>query len=146
LSSDFIVGFPGETEEDVAATLRLVDDVGFASAYSFKYSPRPGTPAAERSDQVPESVKVERLAALQARLEAQRRSFNAGTLGRTLDVLIERAGRHAGQLAGRTPYMQAVQIEDDAAIGDIVPVVIADMGPNSLFGRRANGRHGADAA
>jgi tRNA-2-methylthio-N6-dimethylallyladenosine synthase len=146
LSSDFIVGFPGETEEDFAATLRLVDDVGFASAYSFKYSPRPGTPAAERSDQVPESVKVERLAALQTRLEAQRRTFNAGTLGKTLDVLIERAGRHAGQLAGRTPYMQAVQIEDDGAIGDIVPVVIGGIGPNSLFGRRANGRHSADAA
>jgi tRNA-2-methylthio-N6-dimethylallyladenosine synthase len=140
LSSDFIVGFPGETDADFAATLRLVDDIGFASAYSFKYSPRPGTPAAERSDQVPEPVKAERLAVLQARLDAQRRAFNAGTLGKTLDVLIERTGRHAGQLAGRTPYMQAVQIEDDGAIGDIVPVVIGDIKPNSLFGRRADDR------
>jgi tRNA-2-methylthio-N6-dimethylallyladenosine synthase len=147
LSSDFIVGFPGETDADFAATLRLVDDIGFASAYSFKYSPRPGTPAAERTDQVPAPVKAARLASLQTLLDAQRRAFNTGTLGKTLDVLIERAGRHAGQFAGRTPYMQAVQIEERATIGDIVPVTIGGMRPNSLFGQRADGqrRHGGEA-
>ena len=147
LSSDFIVGFPGETDADFAATLRLVDDIGFASAYSFKYSPRPGTPAAERADQVPAPVKAARLASLQTLLDVQRRVFNAGTLGKTLDVLIERAGRHAGQFAGRTPYMQAVQIEESAAIGDIVPVTIGGTRPNSLFGQRADGqrRHGGEA-
>jgi len=138
LSSDFIVGFPGESDADFEDTMRLVADVGFASAYSFKYSPRPGTPAADMEEQVPEPVKAERLARLQAALDESRRAFNAATVGRTVDVLIERPGRPPGQLAGKSPYLQAVQLEAaDLAIGDIVPVEIVEMAPNSLFGRLA---------
>lgn len=136
LSSDFIVGFPGETDADFAETIRLIDDCRFAAAYSFKYSKRPGTPAAQGSNQVPESVKSERLAILQARLEEHRQSFNAAAVGQTMDVLLERHGRHAGQLAGKSPYLQAVQIESaECRIGDIVSVEIIEKGPNSLFGR-----------
>jgi tRNA-2-methylthio-N6-dimethylallyladenosine synthase len=135
LSSDFIVGFPGETEADFAETLRLVDEVGFASAFSFKYSPRPGTPAAELAEQVPEEVKSERLARLQERLETHRQAFNEGTVGRSVDVLLEKPGRYPGQLAGKSPYLQAVQMPGDGhAIGDIVTVRITGMAANSLFG------------
>ncbi len=137
LSSDFIVGFPGETEADFAQTLRLVGDVGFASAFSFKYSPRPGTPAAESAGQVPDEVKAERLARLQELLENQRQAFNRGTVGRTLDVLLEKPGRHPGQMAGKSPYLQAVQIEGGFSIGEIVPVRIVRAGSNSLFGEAA---------
>jgi tRNA-2-methylthio-N6-dimethylallyladenosine synthase len=138
LSSDFIVGFPGETELDFEDTMRLVADVGFASAFSFKYSPRPGTPAAEIEEQVPEPLKAERLARLQALLEDQRQGFNRGTVGRTLDVLLEKPGRHPGQLAGKSPYLQMVQIEHDSRqIGDVVPVRIVRAGSNSLFGELA---------
>jgi tRNA-2-methylthio-N6-dimethylallyladenosine synthase len=105
LSSDFIVGFPGETEADFEDTLRLAADVRFAASFSFKYSPRPGTPAAEAGDQVPEPVKDERLQRLQAQLEADRQAFNTGTVGRVLDILIEKPGRHAGQVNGETPYL-----------------------------------------
>jgi tRNA-2-methylthio-N6-dimethylallyladenosine synthase len=137
LSSDFIVGFPGETDEDFAATLDLVASVGFAQAYSFKYSPRPGTPAADRADQVPEPVKAERLAALQRLLEAQQRAFNDACVGREFDLLLERPGRHAGQLVGRSPYLQAVHVaahemQHEAQIGDIVPVRIDSVGAHSL--------------
>jgi tRNA-2-methylthio-N6-dimethylallyladenosine synthase len=135
LSSDFIVGFPGETDRDFEDTLRLVAEIGFASAFFFKYSPRPGTPAAEMEAQVPEAVKAERLARLQALLDEQRRIFNRGTIGRTLDVLLEKPGRHPGQLAGKSPYLQAVQIEAGAhQVGDVVRVRIAQAGSNSLFG------------
>jgi tRNA-2-methylthio-N6-dimethylallyladenosine synthase len=139
LSSDFIVGFPGETRADFADTLRLVADLGFASAFSFKYSPRPGTPAAELDGQVPEDEKAERLAELQALLETQRQAFNRGTIGRTVDVLLEKPGRHPGQLAGKTPFLQAVQIDGGPAaggpaVGDIVPVRITGQATNSLFG------------
>jgi tRNA-2-methylthio-N6-dimethylallyladenosine synthase len=137
LSSDFIVGFPGETEAEFCETLRLVADVGFASAFSFKYSPRPGTPAAESDDQVPEAVKAERLARLQDLLERQRQAFNRGTVGRTVDVLLEKPGRHQGQLAGKSPYLQAVQFEGEGRIGDVVPVRIVGLGSNSLFGERS---------
>ena len=138
LSSDFIVGFPGETDADFEETLRLVRDVGFASAFSFKYSPRPGTPAAEMDGQVPEPVKAERLARLQDLLESQRQAFNRGTVGRTLDVLLEKPGRHAGQVAGKSPYLQAVQIESDAhRAGEVVSVRIVRAGSNSLFGEPA---------
>lgn len=138
LSSDFIVGFPGETEEDFAETLRLVEDVGFASSYSFKYSPRPGTPAAELTAQVPREVMDERLQRLQERIEHHRQAFNHAMVGRTVEVLLERAGRHPGQLAGKSPYLQAVQIETKAnQIGDMVKVVIERAGSNSLFGRLA---------
>ncbi|MEN5083925.1 tRNA (N6-isopentenyl adenosine(37)-C2)-methylthiotransferase MiaB [Bosea sp. TWI1241] len=136
LSSDFIVGFPGETDADFEETMRLIADVRFASAYSFKYSPRPGTPAAEIAAQLPAAVMDERLYRLQALVEEHRQDFNRAMVGRTVEVLLERAGRHPGQLAGKTPYMQAVQIESDShAIGDRVMVAIERAGSNSLFGR-----------
>jgi tRNA-2-methylthio-N6-dimethylallyladenosine synthase len=135
LSSDFIVGFPGETDADFEGTMRLVADIGFAMSYSFKYSPRPGTPAAEIADQVPEAVKAERLARLQNLLETQRQAFNHGTVGQTLDVLLEKPGRHPGQIAGKSPYLQPVQFESDQhRIGEIVAVRIVRAGSNSLFG------------
>ncbi len=136
LSSDFIVGFPGESDADFEETLRLIADVRFASAYSFKYSPRPGTPAAELSEQVPLAVMDERLHRLQALVEQHRQEFNHAMVGRTVEILIERNGRHPGQLAGKTPYMQAVQIESAThRIGDRVMVLIERTGSNSLFGR-----------
>ena len=135
LSSDFITGFPGESDADFAQTMRLVEDVGFAAAFSFKYSPRPGTPAAEREDAVPESVKSERLAALQSLLDAQRHAYNAATVGRTVEVLVEKSGRHPGQVAGKTPQLQAVQFDaPPSVIGTLVPVRITRSGSNSLFG------------
>ena len=138
LSSDFIVGFPGETDADFAETMRLVADMRFASAFSFKYSPRPGTPAAEMAHQVPEPVKAERLARLQELLETQRQDFNRETVGRTVDVLMEKPGRHAGQIAGKSPYLQAVQIDGPGhLIGDVAKVRITRAGSNSLFGELA---------
>ena len=136
LSGDFIVGFPGETEAEFEATLQLVEAVGYASAFSFKYSPRPGTPAAALPDQVPEPVKAERLARLQDRLAAQTRAFSLSTVGRRLPVLLEKRGRQAGQLIGRSPYLQAVWTEaPDALLGQIVDIDIVSVGPNSLSGR-----------
>ncbi len=138
LSSDFIVGFPGETEADFEATLGLIETVGFASAFSFKYSPRPGTPGADRADQIEESVKARRLARLQTLIESQHQTFNRGMVGRTLDVLVEKRGRHPGQIAGKTGYLQPVQFDGAAElIGEIVPVEIVATGSNSLFGRLA---------
>jgi tRNA-2-methylthio-N6-dimethylallyladenosine synthase len=138
LSSDFIVGFPGETDADFEATLRLVAEVRFASAFSFKYSPRPGTPAAEMHAQVPEALKAERLARLQELLETQRQDFNRGTVGSRFDVLLEKPGRHPGQLAGKSPYLQPVQIEGGGRrVGDVVSVQIERAGSNSLFGALA---------
>lgn len=135
LSSDFIVGFPGETDAEFAATLQLVEEIGFAQAYSFKYSPRPGTPAAALS-QLPEVVKRERLAALQDVLDRQQRAFNAAFLGRTVPVLFDRPGRHPGQLLGRTPYMQVVHTDvEPSGLGAILPVEIEGIGANSLAGR-----------
>jgi tRNA-2-methylthio-N6-dimethylallyladenosine synthase len=140
LSSDFIVGFPGETDRDFEDTMRLVADIGFASTFFFKYSPRPGTPAAEIAAQVPEPVKAERLDRLKTVVESQRQAFNHGTVGRTVDVLLEKPGRHPGQIAGKSPYLQPVQIEDDThRIGDIVSVRIVRAGSNSLFGELAQG-------
>jgi tRNA-2-methylthio-N6-dimethylallyladenosine synthase len=138
LSSDFIVGFPGESEDDFAATLRLVEDVGYAQAYSFKYSARPGTPAAIMAQQVPEGVKAERLERLQALLRRQQETFNAAMVGRTLPVLFEREGRHEGQLVGRSPYLQAVHATAPGLIGEIAEVVIEALHPNSLAGRLAD--------
>jgi tRNA-2-methylthio-N6-dimethylallyladenosine synthase len=136
LSSDFIVGFPGESDADFDDTLRLIADIRFASAYSFKYSPRPGTPAAELSEQIPLAVMDERLHRLQALVEQHRQAFNHAMVGRTVEVLLERTGRHPGQLAGKTPYMQAVQIESATLrIGDRVLALIERAGSNSLFGR-----------
>ena len=138
LSSDFIVGFPGETEADFEATMSLIRDVRFASAFSFKYSRRPGTPAAAMAAQVDEDVKSERLARLQALLEAQQRDFNASMRGRTMDVLVEKPGRHAGQVIGRSPYLQAVHFEGSTSlIGCIVPVEITTSAHMSLGGARA---------
>jgi tRNA-2-methylthio-N6-dimethylallyladenosine synthase len=138
LSSDFIVGFPGETEADFQDTLRLVADIGFASSFFFKYSPRPGTPAADIAAQVPEDVKAERFVRLQNLLETQRQAFNRGTVGQTLDVLLEKPGRHPGQMAGKSPYQQPVQFETDAhRVGEVVAVRIIRAGSNSLFGEWA---------
>src|SRR5690606_33903149 len=136
LSSDFIVGFPGETDRDFDETMRLVRDVGYAQAYSFKYSPRPGTPAALQPNQVPEEVKAARLAELQNLLAEQQRRFNEGTVGATMPVLLERHGRLPGQLVGRSPYMQSVHVTaDDDLLGTIVPVTVVRATPNGLAGR-----------
>jgi tRNA-2-methylthio-N6-dimethylallyladenosine synthase len=140
LSGDFIVGFPGETEEDFEETLRLVRAVTYASAYSFKYSPRPGTPAADGPDVVDEAAKASRLSRLQALLAEQQRAFNRRWVGRTLPVLLEKAGRRKGQLVGRSPYLQPVHVPDTAgAIGEIVEVSIIAAEGNSLFGVVADG-------
>ena len=138
LSSDFIVGFPGETEEDFRETLALVEEVGFAGAFSFMYSPRPGTPAAEM-DQVAPEERAERLQRLQALITRGQRAFNAGFAGRTLDVLLEKPGKLPGQLVGRSPYLQAVQVmAPRSAIGSVVRVSINEVGSNSLFGELAD--------
>ena len=135
LTSDFIVGFPGEAEADFAQTLRLVDDVGYSGAFSFKYSPRPGTPGATMGGQVPEDVKSKRLARLQAAINRNAAAFNARCRGLTFDVLMEKPGRLPGQLTGRSPYLQPVQVMAPAdLIGAMVPVTITDIGTNSLFG------------
>jgi tRNA-2-methylthio-N6-dimethylallyladenosine synthase len=129
-------GFPGESDRDFAETLRLVTEVGYAQAYSFKFSPRPGTPAAAMRGQVPEPVKAERLAALQALIDGQQRAFNQGCVGRTLAVLLEGKGRKAGQLAGRSPYMQAVHLAAPARwLGRVVDAHIVAAQPNSLSAR-----------
>ncbi|MCG8621693.1 MAG: tRNA (N6-isopentenyl adenosine(37)-C2)-methylthiotransferase MiaB [Proteobacteria bacterium] len=137
ISGDFIVGFPGETDADFADTLRLVAEVKYASAYSFKYSPRPGTPAANAKDQVPEAVKKERLASLQQLLSAQQQAFNQEKLGQVLEVLVEGDGRHRGQVVGRSPWMQAVHFAGDSSrIGDMVEVKISAIHKYSLAGER----------
>jgi tRNA-2-methylthio-N6-dimethylallyladenosine synthase len=134
-SSDFIVGFPGETDDDFVDTLRLIEDVGYAGAFSFKYSPRPGTPAADRGDQVAEDVKTERLARLQACIDSHQQDFNRGCAERELDVLLEKPGRIAGQLVGRSPYLQPVHVmAPTSLIGHIVTVRITGVGSNSLSG------------
>jgi tRNA-2-methylthio-N6-dimethylallyladenosine synthase len=138
LSSDFIVGYPGETELDFRATLDLVREIGFAQAFSFKYSPRPGTPAA-MDDQVPEPAKAERLAELQALLQQQQRAFNAGSVGATMPVLFEKPGRHEGQLVGRSPYLQPIHAAaTPSCIGTVLPVRIIGVSANSLAGLLAD--------
>lgn len=134
LSGDFIVGFPGETEAEFAATLSLVDAVGYAQAFSFKYSPRPGTPAADMAGQVAAEVMDDRLRRLQAALNRDQQRFNAATVGARCDVLIERRGKLPGQMLGKSPWLQSVHLTASAAIGDIVTVQIAHAGPNSLGG------------
>ena len=142
LSSDFIVGHPGETAADFAATLDLVRAVGFAQAYSFKYSPRPGTPAAAAPGHVPEAEKDARLQELQALLRAQQGAFNADCVGRTVDVLFTGPGRHPGQIAGRSPWLQPVHAAGPATlIGRIVPVKIAAANPNSLSATLVHEEH-----
>ncbi|MET0483886.1 MAG: tRNA (N6-isopentenyl adenosine(37)-C2)-methylthiotransferase MiaB [Aestuariivirgaceae bacterium] len=133
ISGDFIVGFPGESEEDFELTLELVRKVRYASAFSFAYSPRPGTPAAELPGQVPAPRKNARLLRLQALLAEQRLAFNVACVGRQFDVLLEKPGRHPGQLVGRSPYLQAVHLEAKGYFrGDLVPVVVEKVGANSL--------------
>ena len=134
-SSDFIVGFPGERDEDFRATMELVDEVGFVQAFSFRYSPRPGTPAANLEDKVPDAVAQARLLELQDVLERRQRAFFAGMIGRTLDVLFEKPGRHEGQLIGRSPYLQGVHaLANPRLIGTIQPVRITDATLQSLGG------------
>ncbi|MDP3802842.1 tRNA (N6-isopentenyl adenosine(37)-C2)-methylthiotransferase MiaB [Brevundimonas sp.] len=136
LSGDFIVGFPGETDADFEQTMDLVRRARYASAFSFMYSPRPGTPAAGMACQVPEAVARERLHALQALLWEQQTAFNAAMAGRTMDVLFEKKGRHGAQAIGRSPWLQSVHVEDaDHLIGRIVPVEIESGAQNSLKGR-----------
>jgi tRNA-2-methylthio-N6-dimethylallyladenosine synthase len=135
LSTDIIVGFPGETEAEFAATLDAVEQVGFAQAYSFKYSPRPGTPGATMGDQVPDDVKVDRLHRVQKLLDGQQTRFNSACIGTVVPVLFEREGRHRGQLVGRSPYLQPVHATADSAlVGRVVEVAIVGAGPNSLSG------------
>ena len=132
LSGDFIVGFPGETDAEFEDTLKLVDAVGYAQCFSFKYSPRPGTPAATMGDQIPPTVMDERLQRLQAALNRHQLAFNEATVGRTCTVLVERKGKHPGQWLGKSPWLQSVHFEAEAAVGDLVEVEITSAGPNSL--------------
>ncbi|MFN4140670.1 tRNA (N6-isopentenyl adenosine(37)-C2)-methylthiotransferase MiaB [Aestuariivirga sp.] len=138
LSGDFIVGFPGETATDFEATLALVRELGYASAFSFKYSPRPGTPAAGHENQVPEPEKSARLQILQALIHEQQTAFNAALVGKTLPVLLEKPGRLPGQIVGRSPYLQPVHIQaEKTLIGQIVDTHITGVGTNSLSGHYA---------
>ena len=135
ISGDFIVGFPGETDADFEETMSVVKAVNYASAFSFKYSRRPGTPGAVMQKQVPEDQKNDRLARLQALLEDQRQAFNAAQIGRILPVLLEKPGRHADQLVGRSPYLQSVHVSAPLSmLGSIAPVSIKGVTPNALAG------------
>jgi tRNA-2-methylthio-N6-dimethylallyladenosine synthase len=133
LSGDFIVGFPGETDADFEDTLRIVEEVGYAQAYSFKYSQRPGTPAATMPDQVPEPVKEDRLARLQTAITASAHAFNKASVGRHTEILLERPGRKPGQLIGKTPWLQSAVVEiPGVRIGDLIAVEITAGQPNSV--------------
>jgi tRNA-2-methylthio-N6-dimethylallyladenosine synthase len=135
LTSDFIVGFPGETESDFAETLSLLDEVGFSGSFSFKYSQRPGTPGTEMNDQVPEEVKSERLQRLQDVIDRQQETFNRSCVGKRFDVLFEKPGRHKGQVVGRSPYLQPVPVAAPLSfIGEIATVIITETAGNSLLG------------
>ena len=134
LSGDFIVGFPGETEQDFEATLQIVDTVRYAAAYSFKYSPRAGTPAALMEDQIPREMMDERLQRLQARIADNQLAFNSSKVGVETQVLIERVGRRAGQMIGRSPWLQSVHLDTAAKPGEIVDVTLMAAGPNSMTG------------
>jgi tRNA-2-methylthio-N6-dimethylallyladenosine synthase len=134
ISGDFIVGFPGETEEDFEATLRIVDAVGYAAAYSFKYSARPGTPAAMMEDQIAPETMDDRLQRLQARIAATQLAFNRSTARLDTKVLIERPGRRPGQMIGRSPWLQSVHVETGAEPGTMLDVTLTAAGPNSMTG------------
>jgi tRNA-2-methylthio-N6-dimethylallyladenosine synthase len=134
LSGDFIVGFPGETEEDFEATLRIVDAVRYASGYSFKYSPRPGTPAATMEAQIPREIMDDRLQRLQARINEHQLAFNRSKVGAETQVLIERKGKLPGQMVGRSPWLQSVHVETSAGPGDIVDATLVAAGPNGMTG------------
>ncbi|MGV2121964.1 tRNA (N6-isopentenyl adenosine(37)-C2)-methylthiotransferase MiaB [Agrobacterium vitis] len=134
ISGDFIVGFPGETDADFEDTIKLVERIGYAQAFSFKYSPRPGTPGADMPDHVAEDVKTERLARLQELLLKQQHDFARSLVGQTMDLLLEKPGRMPGQIIGRSPWLQSVNVDaKPSQIGDIIQVRITDIGPNSLF-------------
>ena len=135
-SGDFIVGFPGETEQDFEDTLRLVDTVGYAQAYSFKFSPRPGTPAADMEGAVPAAVMDERLQRLQAAINRDQLAFNKASEGRRCAVLVERNGRKPGQWLGKSPWLQSVHFEGESAIGAMVDVKLVEAGPNSISAKR----------
>jgi tRNA-2-methylthio-N6-dimethylallyladenosine synthase len=134
LSGDFIVGFPGETEEDFEATLSIVDEVRYASAYSFKYSARPGTPAAVMEDQIPREIMDDRLQRLQERINTHQLAFNRSKVGSDTQILIERKGKHDGQMIGRSPWLQSVHVETAAQAGDILDITLIAAGPNSMTG------------
>ncbi len=143
ISGDFIVGFPGESEEDFEATMQIVRDVDYAQAYSFKYSPRPGTPGADMEEPVPDNVKDERLQRLRALLNEQQVAFMRDLVGQTIGILLEKPGRKPGQLVGRSPWLQPVIVDEKSGnIGDIIEVRVADVGANSLFAEAVT----ADAA
>jgi tRNA-2-methylthio-N6-dimethylallyladenosine synthase len=134
VSGDFIVGFPGETEEDFQATLQIVDEVRYASAYSFKYSARPGTPAAMMEDQIPREIMDDRLQRLQERINTQRLAFNRSKTGCETQILIERKGKHESQMIGRSPWLQSVHVETEAQPGEIIDVTLIAAGANSMAG------------
>jgi tRNA-2-methylthio-N6-dimethylallyladenosine synthase len=136
LSTDIIVGFPGETDDEFQSTLAVLEEVGFAQAYAFKYSPRPGTPAAGMERQLPDGLKDKRLQQVLAVIDRTQTSFNLACVGRVVPVLLERPGRHPGQLVGRSPYMQAVHLTAPPSLcGDVVQVEIVAAGANSLSGK-----------
>jgi tRNA-2-methylthio-N6-dimethylallyladenosine synthase len=134
ISGDFIVGFPGETEADFEATLTIVDAVRYAAAYSFKYSARPGTPAAGMEDQIAPEVMDDRLRRLHERIAVHQLAFNQASTGRDTQVLLERKGRRPGQMIGRSPWLQSVHVETDAPVGTLVDVTLSAAGPNSMTG------------
>ena len=134
LSGDFIVGFPCETEDDFQATLQIVDEVRYASAYSFKYSARPGTPAAAMEGQISREVMEDRLQRLQERISAHQLAFNRSKVGGETQILVERAGKHPGQMIGRSPWLQSVHVGTDAEPGGIIDVTLVAAGPNSMTG------------
>ena len=137
ISGDFIVGFPGETEAEFEETLNLIDAVGYAQAFSFKYSPRPGTPAATMDDQIAPEVMDDRLQRLQTAVNRGQMAFNLASVGRTCDVLVERNGKLPGQWLGKSPWLQSVHFFGDTAIGEIVSVELVEAGANSMAGRLA---------
>ena len=144
MSGDFIVGFPGESDADFDDTLRIIEAVGYAQAFSFKYSTRPGTPGADLPDQVAEEVKSERLERLQALLLKQQAEFAKSCVGKVIDLLLEKPGRNEGQVIGRSPWLQSVNVDAKTSqIGDIIPVRIIGTGPNSLFAEPARDLIGA---
>jgi tRNA-2-methylthio-N6-dimethylallyladenosine synthase len=146
-SSDFIVGFPGENEEDFAATLALVTQIGYAGAYSFKYSPRPGTPAADLEETVSAAEMDERLVRLQELIDSQQSAFNQAAIGSTVDVLFERAARNPGQIVGRTAYLQPAHVmASPDIIGQVLPVRIESLERYSLLGTLASSAHARPAS
>jgi len=147
LTSDFIVGFPGETERDFADTLSLIEEIGFSGSFSFKYSQRPGTPGADMEDQIAEEVKSERLQRLQDLIDRQQDAFNQSCVGKSFDVLFEKPGRHQGQVVGRSPYLQPVPVEaPQSLIGEVAKVTIIEALGNSLLGRLGPSQSSPQAA